>query len=122
MTTPNRISAKVAALAVGGLVVGLMAVAPGTASAAPRDVVSGQFVSKEGLNCGGQELITGDTAMQSKQHAWIYYNCSDSTLRRYADVVNAGDGDCYGIGPGEARVLHAKSTWFDRAYRGSKNC
>lgn len=122
MTTSDRISAKIATLAVGALATGLLLVAPGTASAAPQDVVSGQFVSKEGLNCGGQELITGDSALQSKQHAWIFYNCADTSARFYADIVNAGDGDCYGIGPGEARVLHAKSTWFDRAYRGSKGC
>lgn len=119
-TTPKKLSTKIAALAVGGLAVGLMAAAPGTASAA--EVVSGQFVSKAGLHCGGQERITGDTALQSKQHAWIYYNCGDSSVRRYADIKNAFDGDCFGIGPGQARVLHAKSTYFDRVYNGSKPC
>ena len=114
---------RIAALALGATVfTGGLTLAAGPASA---DVVTGQFVHKGGMHCGGQERITGSNdifGVTFKQHAWIYYNCGNRTVFRKADVINAFDGDCHGIGPGQARVLHAKSSVFDRVYRGSKPC
>lgn len=108
-----------------GLTAGAALTAPGTALA---DVSNGQFVSKEGLRCGGQQRITGDTGagpLTLSQFSWIYYNCSDRTLRRKADIKYTTDGDCYGIGPGQARVLH--NMWgsplvSDDRYNGTKSC
>ena len=119
----RRLAALVATAA--GATVALGAVAPGVASA---DVVTGNFVSKAPYRCGGQEDVTGtqgDGWFQLKQHSWIYYNCSDRTLRRKADVSNGFDGPCLGIGPGQARVLSA--IWKQplvsvTGYRGSKAC
>ena len=102
----------------------LGATAPGVASA---DVVGGQFVSKAGLHCGGQERTTGSQGFgpfELKQQSWIYYNCAKRTVRRKADVSRGFDGPCMGIGPGQARVLSA--IWEPivavTGYRGSKAC
>ena len=119
----NPLARSIAALALGAtLFTGGLSLAAGPASA---DVVNGQFVDKRGLRCGGQESKEGPNdifGVTFQQHAWTYYNCGDKTVFRKADVINAFDGKCYGIGPGQARVLHSKVSVFDRVYRGSKPC
>ena len=119
---PRKLVAAV--VAVAGSTLALATVAPGVASA---DVVTGQFVSKAGLHCGGQERVTGSQGFgpfELKQRSWIYYNCGNKTVRRKADVSNGFDGRCLGIGPGQARVLSAIWTPIVSVtgYRGSKAC
>lgn len=117
---PNTLLKKLAVLV---MVASVMTVGmTGTASA---DVVNGQFVSKRGLRCGGQERITGSTSFTGgilQQHSWIYYNCSSRTLRRKADIKFDRDGRCYGIGPGQARVIAIRYAFPRDVYRGSKAC
>ncbi len=117
----RKLTKKVVALSV--LAAGITVAVPGSMAFAnyTTQTQDGQFVGKDGLNCGGQEILGVSGPYGSVQHSWVYYNCSSGSLRRYADVINDFDGTCYGIGPGQARVLHQKFTWFD-AYRGSKDC
>ena len=126
----STLSRRMAAAAVGAtLLTGgltLAAAGPASADVVPgQDYVSGQFVNKSGLRCGGQERFPGSTeflGVTLKQHVWVYYNCGDRSVRRKADIINDLDGDCYGIGPGEARVIATKNTVFPKKYRGSKTC
>lgn len=105
-TSPNKLHKRIAAfVAAAGVSVGLMGVVPSVASA---DVVEGQFVDKSGLTCGGQERITGDSG-PFKQYSWIYYNCGDATVMRKSDAIAETDGDCMGIGPGQARVIDTRN-------------
>ena len=122
----RRLSKKLAALAMGaaGLTVGLSLTAPGVAFA---DVSSGQFVSKSGLHCGGQQRTTGSSMagpIPIVQYSWIYYNCGNQSVRRKVDIRNWWDGQCFGIGPGQARVL--KAEWYltgsSSPFRGSIAC
>jgi hypothetical protein len=120
----NRLSRKVAALAVSAAALtGSFTLA--TATPASADVVVRQPFSKDGLHCGGQERITGSSDLLGvplKQHSWIYYNCGDQSVHRKSDVKNDFDGDCIGIGPGQALVIDTKNSVFDDVYRGSKPC
>lgn len=124
LTGGGTLTTKIGALVIGaaGLAIALLLTTMGPASA---DVVTGQFVDKSDMHCGGQERITGSVdilGVTFPQHAWIYYNCSDQTLFRKADIINDFDGDCHGIGPGQARVLATKNSPFSEVYRGSKPC
>lgn len=119
--TTKKLSKKLAIL--GAMGVALTFATPTAAFANySTQVIDGQFVGKDGLNCGGQEILGVSGAFGSVQHAWVYYNCSSGSLRRYADIANDWDGDCYGIGPGQARVLDAKWSWANNVYNGSKAC
>ena len=120
----TRLSRKLAALVVGAaaLTGSLTMAASAPASA---DMTVRQPYPKAGLHCGGQERITGSSdifGVTFKQHSWVYYNCGDQSVHRKADVKNDFDGDCIGIGPGQALVIHTKNTVFDDVYRGSKEC
>ena len=120
----GTLAKKFGALVLGaaGLTMALLLTTMGPASAA---VVTGQFVDKTDFHCGGQERITGSAdilGVTFPQHAWIYYNCSDQTLFRKADIIKDWDGDCHGIGPGQARVLATKHSPFEDVFRGSKPC
>lgn len=123
----QRWSTKLATLAFG--VAGITVTAAGPASAdVTGDVAEGQFVNKKGLHCGGQERVVASPSlgtMGTEKHAWVYYNCGKSTVRRYADIGRSNpDGKCYGIGPGQARVLDTILTvpGLGNIYNGSKPC
>lgn len=118
----NRAFKKIAA--VGVLAVGVTLAAPAGAAMADysTQVSAGQFVGKDGLHCGGQEIKGVSGPGGSVQHAWVYYNCGDSTVYRKADVNNSWDGDCWGIGPGSVRVLETTYSWFESVYNGTKDC
>ena len=127
-TSGNRKwSTTLAALAFG--VAGFTVAGAGSASAdVPGDVAEGQFVNKSGLRCGGQERVVAAPTlgtMGTEKRAWVYYNCGRATVRRYADVGRWNpDGKCYGIGPGQARVLDTILTvpGLGNIYNGSKSC
>jgi hypothetical protein len=104
------------------LAAGLTVASGGPAAA---DYTVRQPVPKDRLHCGGQERITGSSdilGVTFKQHSWVYYNCGAGSVHRKADVKNDWDGDCIGIGPGQALVIHTKNTLFEDVYRGSKPC
>ncbi len=127
---PNTMLKRIATYAAAAVAaVALMAVAPSVASAdVSGDVSEGQFVDKSGLNCGGQERVIGSASLGqgfTEKHAWVYYNCGDSSVRRYADIGRGTpDGQCFGVGPGEARVLDTIYTvpGLGNIYNGSKDC
>ena len=113
---------RIAGIGVGGLV--LVAASAGIAAA---DVGIRDSFPKDGLHCGGQERITGDSGigpLTFKQHSWIYYNCGDSSVHRKSDVSNGFDGPCIGVGPGQALVIDAfwKGPIGPPSYNGSKAC
>lgn len=126
----NRLAKKISVVAAGAaLAAGLTVATPGTAWAERGPVSSGELTSKAGLRCGGQMRSTASASVSSfnipiVQYAWIYYNCGEKTVRRKADIRNWWDGDCFGIGPGQARVL--KAEWYGTGsanpFRGSKAC
>ena len=109
-------------LGTAALAAGLTLASAGPAAA---DYTVRQPYPKDGLHCGGQERITGSSdilGVTFKQHSWVYYNCGAGSVHRKADVKNDWDGDCIGIGPGQALVIHTKNTLFEDVYRGSKPC
>ena len=123
----RRGSTKLATLAFG--VAGFTFAAAGPATAdVTGDVAEGQKVNKKGLQCGGQERVVASPSLGTlgtEKHAWVYYNCGNSTVRRYADIGRWNpDGKCYGIGPGQARVLDTILTvpGLGNIYNGSKRC
>ncbi len=119
----GRVAASVVAAVV--LTIGVLGV---TASPANADVVVGQRYPTKDLHCGGQDRVTGSVQigpLPLRQRSWIYYNCSDKTVRRKAGRRLMPDWTpCKAIRPGEAIVLMSLWTAFGAPsdYTGSVPC
>ena len=125
MNTTSRRRRSVLRIAATGMVGALlMTLGVGAASA---DVSVGQKLKASSYSCGSNERITGGLVMYgpvpTKQHAFIYRNCSSKTVKRKADVRFDRDGSCLSIAPGTAKVLHVVQALPSRdVYRHAKSC
>ncbi len=91
------------------------------------DVSVGQTLKVSNYSCGSNERITGGLVMYgpvpTKQHAQIYRNCSNKSVKRKADLILDRDGKCLTIAANSAKVLNVLQALPSRTvYRSSKAC